>query len=354
MRIYLLNLNPRHDADHWRNEHTLLTRLAARSRRHELTSDPQAADLILLCGILDNALFPKEIWSHPLYRAYRVKCARLGTEDNVTAWVPGLYASLPRRFAGAGVRGGPYPHVALAAHLPDQPPLGVGRRPPFLYSFQGAFETHPLRLRIGRLNDERALIEDTTSHPGRQYGQSAEIYAAYRERYARILCESLFILCPRGSGASSIRLFEALKVGRVPVIISDDWIPPSGPAWDSCSLRVREADVGRLPEILRAAEPRYHSLAQSAADVWRRFFAADTLFDYLAGESCACLAECGRSCLWRLRIRQMLTWRFLRRGLLPGVVRAIPLLKHARRGGLRRRRRPGSNHPRCQNSPSAS
>ena len=358
MRILLLNLNPRHDAGHWRNEHTLLARLAERSRRHTLTNDPEAADLILLCGLLDNALFPREIWSHPLYRAHRGKCARLGTEDNVTAWVPGLYASLPRRFAGAGARGAPYPHVAFADHLPDSPPLaaadGADRRPPFLYSFLGAFETHPLRRRIGRLNDERALIEDTTRHPGREYGQTAETYSAYRERFARMMSQSLFILCPRGSGASSIRLFEALKAGRVPVIVSDDWTPPNGPDWDSCSLRVREAEVERLPEILRAAEPLFHRLSQNAADVWRRFFAAGALFDYLAGEAMACLAECGRSRLRVLRIRQALTWRFLRRGLLPCAVRAIPVLNHARRGAPIRRCRAASDHLPCQSPPSAS
>ncbi len=38
---------------------------------------------------------------------------------------------------------------------------------------------------------------------------------------------------PRGIGASSVRIFEAMRAGRAPVIISDDWIVPPVGDWGS-------------------------------------------------------------------------------------------------------------------------
>ena len=50
------------------------------------------------------------------------------------------------------------------------------------------------------------------------------------------------MICPRGWGSSSIRLFEVMEMGRVPVIISDAWVNEA-PKWADFSVRVSEADV---------------------------------------------------------------------------------------------------------------
>lgn len=46
------------------------------------------------------------------------------------------------------------------------------------------------------------------------------------EKYCEILSQSIFTLCPRGHGANSFRISEALQYGSVPVYISDDFIIP--------------------------------------------------------------------------------------------------------------------------------
>ena len=62
------------------------------------------------------------------------------------------------------------------------------------------------------------------------------------------------ILCPRGEGTSSIRLFESLRMGRPPVIISDQWVPPEGPAWDTFSVRIPERRIHTIPDRLTELE----------------------------------------------------------------------------------------------------
>lgn len=73
-----------------------------------------------------------------------------------------------------------------------------------------------------------------------------------RERYIRSLKESLFTLSPRGDGNFSLRFFETLSVGRIPVLIDtdvalplEDWIN-----YDEFILRIPWKDVDRTGEIV--------------------------------------------------------------------------------------------------------
>lgn len=48
-------------------------------------------------------------------------------------------------------------------------------------------------------------------------------------RYNRVLSESVFSLCPDGTGPNTLRLWESLAVGAIPVVVSDGWVPPTVP-----------------------------------------------------------------------------------------------------------------------------
>lgn len=44
--------------------------------------------------------------------------------------------------------------------------------------------------------------------------------------FKSVMSQSMFTLCPSGSGPNSIRLWESIKSGVIPVIISDTYLPP--------------------------------------------------------------------------------------------------------------------------------
>jgi hypothetical protein len=92
------------------------------------------------------------------------------------------------------------------------------------------------------------------------------------------MARSKFVLCPVGAGPSSFRIFETMAAGRVPVIVSDLWVPPPGPDWQKCALFVPERDIDRLGAILEEAEDRFLSMAQAARREWQDWFAPDVLF----------------------------------------------------------------------------
>lgn len=157
------------------------------------------------------------------------------------------------------------------------------RETKWLFSFTGQANV-PVRKALLGLQGTRAKVTDST--PLRIYNSppKQQLEAAQRA-YADEILESKFVLCPRGKGTSSFRLFETMALGRVPVILSDQWVAPRGPDWASFSLRVRERDAGRVPEIIEAAEPRWEQMAAAARAAWEEWFAPDILFHRMV-EAC--------------------------------------------------------------------
>src|SRR5262249_40645272 len=69
------------------------------------------------------------------------------------------------------------------------------------------------------------------------------------------LNNSIFALCPSGAGPNSLRLWESIAAGVIPVILADTYEPPGNPQlWEAAAVFCREtADAVRtLPSRLAA------------------------------------------------------------------------------------------------------
>src|SRR5690606_39210646 len=74
--------------------------------------------------------------------------------------------------------------------------------------------------------------------------------------YNRVLCDSVFALCPAGAGPNTLRFWEALAVGAIPVLLGEKPLLPTGGSlepieWDSAIVRINDSQLAQLPEILR-------------------------------------------------------------------------------------------------------
>lgn len=68
--------------------------------------------------------------------------------------------------------------------------------------------------------------------------------------FKAVLADTVFALCPSGSGPNSIRLWEAIGAGAIPVILADTWVAPGSPAlWSEACVFCPETreDVKALP-----------------------------------------------------------------------------------------------------------
>src|SRR5437763_1885888 len=65
-----------------------------------------------------------------------------------------------------------------------------------------------------------------------------------------------YYLCPRGVGPNTIRFWESLQAGAIPVLISDNMALPKGFNWDNCIIRIREKDILSINSILVSISPK--------------------------------------------------------------------------------------------------
>lgn len=156
-----------------------------------------------------------------------------------------------------------------------------------MFGFRGSISS-PLR---GRLADRfsthaDARIEITGSLWGRMDSPSA---VAEKRAYAEHLRHCRFILCPRGNGVSSVRLFEVLESGRVPVVFSDAYVPPPIHGWEEFSVTIPEDRLCDIPSILRERADDWAAMAARARHAWQSHFSESTLLHTL----CRLLADIG-------------------------------------------------------------
>jgi hypothetical protein len=172
-----------------------------------------------------------------------------------------------------GIRIHPFPLYAYCAHLTgSQGPWICPPNKRYLYSFIGAYDPG------GYMTQARRWIFDMT-HPenacvisrpewhfesavyreqidGNEQSEDSRMARREWEReYADVMQESVFTLCPSGSGPNTIRLWEAIAMGSIPVIIANSCrLPGPDELWERATLRVAEdLDTIRvLPERLAA------------------------------------------------------------------------------------------------------
>lgn len=80
-------------------------------------------------------------------------------------------------------------------------------------------------------------------------------------RYNQIISNSIYSLCPEGAGPNTLRIWESLALGAIPVIIADDWAPPlvkdSDLQLEDCCVFVASDEIDGLLEKLRNSTPAH-------------------------------------------------------------------------------------------------
>jgi hypothetical protein len=103
--------------------------------------------------------------------------------------------------------------------------------------------------------------------------------------YVEILRQSVFSLCPSGSGPNTLRLWESLALGSIPVVLSDTWQPPGDESlWERAVVFCPETAeaVDALPDRLEkiASNPGQMLARLEAIDeLWRRYGDGDFIYD---------------------------------------------------------------------------
>lgn len=140
---------------------------------------------------------------------------------------------------------------------------------PYLYSFVGGYQPNYLsniRERIFSMdsrkkNPEKSIIINTgmwhfndliysTKQNAQKTLNETEETKKRTSYYNETLLKSRFTLCPSGSGPNSIRFWESLATGSIPVLLSDTLDLPENIDWQNTIVMVKGKDVDNVENIL--------------------------------------------------------------------------------------------------------
>jgi hypothetical protein len=206
------------------------------------------------------------VCQHIYWRDMADAWRRIGITDAWLSHCPSPELDVP---AGLAI----HPWALYAVNVRDpQRRAGIdeGRDPTSkktLASFVGAHAPHYLsdtRLRLQQLANapgfvvrvtDRWHFEDVVYAEQIGGGQSAKPVADHVASYNALLSDSVFSLCPTGAGANTLRLWESLAVGAVPVLCGLQPVLPAGGSlapidWDRVVVRVPDEQIAHLPALL--------------------------------------------------------------------------------------------------------
>ncbi len=123
-------------------------------------------------------------------------------------------------------------------------------------------------------------------------GKDAAKTAARQALYRRSLKESLTVLCPPGVGPHSIRLYETMYMGRIPVVFGDEAVYPLENLIDYGGFCLRIPgdalmDTGNTLKdwLRRQSEDALMQRCVRACRAWNTYFAPDKLLGFMLEEA---------------------------------------------------------------------
>lgn len=282
-RVFLLSATPPDDTTEYNLAPLTEARRCAELDRfdvHSATDEPDTADLIIFVEFYGAGWYFEGVRRHPLVSRCRDKTFLFCANPLVIPLLPGVYAGVEKRWSSQRTRPGFYLGRTTNQFTVYTPP---DHELPYLFSFMGSVRNAPVRSALATLRHSRAYFQDTTEDFDRilQRRMERRERLDYDRRYAELTKASKFVLCPRGLSPSSIRLFETMRMGRVPVILSDAWVPPVGPAWEKFAIRIPEKDFATIPKLLEKWEARAVEMGERARAEWEGWFSDEVLFHHL-------------------------------------------------------------------------
>lgn len=137
---------------------------------------------------------------------------------------------------------------------------------PYLYSFVGGYQPSNylsnIRERIFKMDKHKnAVIINTGSwhFNNHVYSINQNSMGSINENkqikeqtktYNDILLKSRFSLCPSGSGPNSIRFWESLAIGSIPVLLSENLDLPEYIEWEKAIIILKENELDKVNSLL--------------------------------------------------------------------------------------------------------
>jgi hypothetical protein len=155
---------------------------------------------------------------------------------------------------------------------------------PIDVSFQGSLMTHSIRPKS--INELYKIKNYSTFIEGNfEFMEFLHNKEHLRLTYKKSIERCKFVLCPRGRGSNSIRFYEALNFGKIPILISDDVKLPltSKINYSEFSIKIPEKDVSKIEnyidEFLKTHDIK--TASKKARETSVKWFSMNSISDFV-------------------------------------------------------------------------
>jgi len=156
----------------------------------------------------------------------------------------------------------------------------------YLYSFQGAYNP---QIYISTIRDvifnmdhpQDCYIKKTNGwfFESDVYGKKSNNLKEKKEKsegtsfYNNLLLNSRYSLCPSGSGPNSIRFWESLAIGSIPILLSDTLCLPEHELWKDAIIIHPESEIKQLvPNVLsKISKEREMQMRKNCISIYNAF-----------------------------------------------------------------------------------
>jgi hypothetical protein len=175
------------------------------------------------------------------------------------------------------------PIAHCSVHCVNTKPKPINQRR-WLMSFCGSFRTSWTRTALANVLGDRedCLIQNTERW---FFEKSQQEQKSMSEFYIDLLKDTKVNLCPRGTGPSTIRMWECMSAGCVPLIISDNLKLPLEDEinWNELLIRVPESNINNVVDYIPKEEVLL-TMSNKVYDTYIKMFSNDKLINCILME----------------------------------------------------------------------
>ncbi len=280
--------NPSGELHGWAsNLYNMYCKLAQRSSHVVITDCPSVADYILFVDahFVRNESYSRLVRDSVYFRDFPEKVFVYNQSDNPRLGLPGLYVSMPKQlYSREYMRSVPYMHYEL-----DRFDLGEFRSCTKVLnsSFIGDRNTSSVRQRMFESKLEYVSMTDTHHFGFHDYSskrKSEDELLLHTRNYCANVAKSIFSICPRGYGTSSFRLFESLMLGTIPIVLSDDFVPPDYLGQSNYFFQLAEKRVSHLDKFVLQCNVSRSSMKESCQSIVENVLDLSVRLDYMVSK----------------------------------------------------------------------
>jgi hypothetical protein len=138
-------------------------------------------------------------------------------------------------------------------------------------SFQGYLCNEIRKKTVKKVADMKSVVINSRYWFHKFMGENT---SEIERNYCGLMQMSKFILCPKGFGLNSIRFFEAMSYGRIPILISDNTKLPMENKinYDEFMIRIPENEIETIPERMENFKQKLSYKSKMARSVWEMYF----------------------------------------------------------------------------------